>query len=91
MLGALAEPDRAQLGQRADGLRQPLRMACTPAMNVVLTAPSPTSSTPSLPRGGAIWMAGCLMLHLRDVTALQFELAQFACSRAARSRLGSQT
>jgi hypothetical protein len=29
-------------------------MANTPAMVVVLTAPSPTSSTPSRPRAGAI-------------------------------------
>src|SRR3989442_10837490 len=32
----------------------PFRMANTPAMVVVLTAPRPTSSTPSLPRAGAI-------------------------------------
>src|SRR5439155_16680483 len=36
------------------GLAMPLRMARTPAMNVVLTAPSPTSRTPSFPRAGAI-------------------------------------
>ena len=52
--GPLAETDRAHLGQRADGLGEPLRMARTPAMVVVLTAPRPTSSTPSLPRAGAI-------------------------------------
>ena len=32
------------------GFARPLRMAMTPAMVVVLTAPRPTSRTPSLPR-----------------------------------------
>src|SRR3954471_10026678 len=36
------------------GLANPLRMAKTPAMVVVLTAPRPTSRIPSLPRAGAI-------------------------------------
>src|ERR1017187_2438346 len=36
------------------GLARPLRIASTPAIKVVLTAPRPTSSTPSLPRAGAI-------------------------------------
>src|SRR5688500_15415201 len=36
------------------GRANPLRMANTPAMVVVATAPRPTSSTPSLPRAGAI-------------------------------------
>ena len=36
------------------GFARPLRMAITPAMVVVLTAPSPTSRMPSLPRAGAI-------------------------------------
>ena len=36
------------------GLARPLRMARTPAINVVLTAPRPTSSTPNLPFAGAI-------------------------------------
>src|SRR4249919_451862 len=36
------------------GLAIPLRMAMTPAMKVVLTAPRPTRSTPSLPRAGAM-------------------------------------
>ena len=36
------------------GLANPLRMARTPAMVVVLTAPRPTSSMPSLPRAGAM-------------------------------------
>src|SRR5882757_5434753 len=36
------------------GFASPLRMATTPAMVVVLTAPSPTSRIPSLPRAGAI-------------------------------------
>src|SRR5215472_15971673 len=33
---------------------KPLRIANTPAIVVVLTAPRPTSNTPSLPRAGAI-------------------------------------
>src|SRR6185295_8445495 len=36
------------------GFEMPLRMARTPAIVVVLTAPRPTSSTPSFPRAGAI-------------------------------------
>src|SRR6266446_4667906 len=36
------------------GLANPLRIAITPAIVVVLTAPRPTSRTPSLPRAGAI-------------------------------------
>ena len=36
------------------GFASPLRMARTPAMVVVLTAPRPTSRTPSLPWAGAI-------------------------------------
>ncbi len=38
-------------------------MATTPAMVVVLTAPRPTSSTPSLPWAGAI-SAGCFTLEI---------------------------
>src|SRR5262245_55299675 len=36
------------------GLARPFRMATTPAIVVGLTAPRPTSSTPNLPRAGAI-------------------------------------
>ena len=36
------------------GFENPFRMASTPAIVVVLTAPSPTSRTPSFPRAGAI-------------------------------------
>ncbi len=36
------------------GLARFFRMATTPAMVVVLTAPSPASRTPSLPRAGAM-------------------------------------
>src|SRR4030095_10547056 len=36
------------------GFAIPFRMARTPAIVVVLTAPKPTSSTPSLPLAGAI-------------------------------------
>jgi hypothetical protein len=39
------------------GLAIPLRMASTPATNVVATAPIPTIITPSLPRAGAILVA----------------------------------
>src|SRR5262245_41124643 len=34
------------------GVASPFRMASTPAIVVVLTAPKPTSRTPSLPRAG---------------------------------------
>src|SRR5438105_1132026 len=40
------------------GLARPFRMAKTPAIVVVLTAPRPTSSTPSLPRAGAMSIDG---------------------------------
>jgi hypothetical protein len=36
------------------GFAMPFRTAMIPAIVVVLTAPSPTSSTPSLPLAGAI-------------------------------------
>src|SRR6185436_10391519 len=36
------------------GFARPLRIATTPAIVVVLTAPSPTSRIPSLPRAGEI-------------------------------------
>src|SRR6478752_10177237 len=39
------------------GLAIPLRMASTPATNVVATAPIPTIITPSLPRAEAILVA----------------------------------
>src|SRR5262249_28899137 len=45
------------------GGASPLRMAITPAMVVVLTAPRPTSSTPSLPRAGAISTGGVTIGH----------------------------
>src|SRR5215510_10611289 len=45
------------------GGASPLRMAITPAMVVVLTAPRPTSSTPSLPRAGAISTGGVTTGH----------------------------
>jgi hypothetical protein len=38
------------------GLAKPFRIASTPAIVVVLTAPRPTSRIPSLPRAGAISM-----------------------------------
>src|SRR5918993_4414900 len=37
------------------GCARPRRMAATPAMVVVLTAPNPTSSTPSFPCAGAMF------------------------------------
>jgi len=43
----------ATLGDPIGGA-SPFRMANTPAIVVVATAPRPTSSTPSLPRAGAI-------------------------------------
>src|SRR6185369_16873839 len=45
------------------GRARPFRMAITPAMVVVLTAPRPTRSTPSLPWAGAI-SAGCFTLEI---------------------------
>src|SRR5688572_13156898 len=45
------------------GEASPLRMAITPAIVVVATAPSPTSSTPSLPRAGAIWSGEVTIGH----------------------------
>ena len=54
-------PRRHAAGRRPEtvasepiGDDNPLRIAMTPAIVVVLTAPRPTSSTPSLPRAGAI-------------------------------------
>src|SRR6266404_443556 len=43
------------------GLAIPLRIASTPAMNVVATAPMPTIITPSLPLAGAIFVAVVLV------------------------------
>ena len=37
------------------GFPSPRLMASRPAMNVVVTAPMPGISTPSLPSAGAIW------------------------------------
>ena len=45
------------------GRASPFRIAITPAMVVVLTAPRPTSSTPSLPRAGAISIGGVTLGH----------------------------
>lgn len=54
-VGALAKAVGAHFGGREPmGFASPFRMAKTPAMVVVLTAPSPTSRTPSLPLAGAI-------------------------------------
>ena len=52
--GPLPETNRAHLRQRSDRLGKSSRMARTPAIVVVLTAPRPTSRIPSLPRAGAI-------------------------------------
>src|SRR4029453_9138938 len=45
------------------GCRAPFRIAITPAIVVVLTAPRPTSNTPSLPRAGAISIGGVTIGH----------------------------
>src|SRR5262245_17942282 len=45
------------------GSARPFRIAITPAIVVVLTAPRPTSSTPSLPRAGAISIGGVTIGH----------------------------
>src|ERR1051326_2082454 len=52
------------------GWASPCLIASTPAMNVVLTAPKPTSSTPNLPFAGAISapsFMGILRLYLREI------------------------
>ena len=61
------------------GLARPLRMASTPAMVVVLTAPRPTSRTPSLPRAGAI-STGVDM----NCRSYRFQLSAVSCQRSAR-------
>jgi SAM-dependent methyltransferase len=45
------------------GCASPFRIAITPAIVVVLTAPRPTSNTPSLPRAGAISIGGVTIGH----------------------------
>src|SRR5438067_13199226 len=53
------------------GSARPSLIASTPAMNVVLTAPSPTSNTPNLPLAGAIcapFFTGILRIYLRVTT-----------------------
>ncbi len=47
------------------GFASPLRMASTPAMTVVLTAPRPTRRMPSLPLAGCMdnWFHGGLELY----------------------------
>ena len=47
------------------GFAKPLRMASTPAIVVVLTAPRPTSRMPSLPRAGAMstWVGTTKQLY----------------------------
>ena len=45
------------------GSASPFRIAITPAIVVVLTAPRPTSNTPSLPRAGAISIGGVTIGH----------------------------
>src|SRR5712691_9370869 len=58
------------------GLAKPFRIAITPAMVVVLTAPRPTRSTPNFPRAGAIltgvdtgenYISGQSTVHSRTV------------------------
>ena len=53
-IGAFAEADGSQLGDRPDRLCQSRRTASTPAINVVVTAPMPGIRMPSLPSAGAI-------------------------------------
>src|SRR5688572_1940659 len=45
------------------GRASPFRIAITPAIVVVATAPRPTSNTPSLPRGGATSSGGVTIGH----------------------------
>src|ERR1700687_5713206 len=49
------------------GCALPLRTNFTPAMNVVLTAPIPGSSTPNLPLGGAIFPGFSIPLLLESL------------------------
>jgi hypothetical protein len=44
------------------GFANPLRMAITPAIKVVETAPNPGVSTPSFPLAGAIFTLGILFI-----------------------------
>src|SRR6185436_3220524 len=71
---------------------RPLRIAQTPAMVVVLTAPRPTSSTPSLPRAGAIWSGeltiGHYIMRKIDVFPTQVETAGAAASGHERGANG---
>ena len=61
-------------------------MAMTPAMVVVLTAPSPTRRTPSLPSAGAIFIA-CftLEIYIKNEGAQSAQGARSA-PRAPRAR-----
>src|SRR5262245_27359274 len=58
------------------GLAIPLRIASTPAMNVVVTAPIPTRRTPSLPLGSAIGAPFCNMVHSPIVKGCWFAFEQ---------------
>jgi alkanesulfonate monooxygenase SsuD/methylene tetrahydromethanopterin reductase-like flavin-dependent oxidoreductase (luciferase family) len=57
-----SEDGHRQVGSDPMGFARPLRMAMTPAMVVVLTAPRPTSNTPSFPSAGAMSKA-CFTLE----------------------------
>ena len=61
------------------GSARPFRMARTPAIVVVLTAPRPTSRMPSLPRAGAMSSGGVTIGHY-----IMRKCAGFCVSRASR-------
>ena len=59
------------------GLASPLRMASTPAIVVVLTAPRPTRSMPNLPWAGAIsafFTIGNYIIRKLSVFSYQFSV-----------------
>src|SRR5882672_7701504 len=60
------------------GLAIPLRIASTPAIVVVLTAPRPTSITPSLPRAGAMSTG----VGMKD-GSYSFQLSAVSCRLSA--------
>ena len=80
-LGALAETDRAHLGQRADRLREALADGEHAGDGRGATAPRPTSSTPSLPRAGAISSGGVTIGHY-----IMRKCACFSCARPSQTR-----
>src|SRR5450755_4949101 len=59
------------------GLARPRRIASTPAMNVVVTAPMPGISIPSFPSAGAILVISLIRLSLSPVGSIQRRLRRW--------------